>query len=133
MNLNYRFHLFRKRLGLNQIELAQNCGVTQGAISNYEVEGTPIPQYIIIILELKFRLNREWLLTGNGNITISDYVLNDSSSIMADDWVKYETRSLNELISDLENITEAIKNKVEAEKKVEKSATKSRNRKNRKE
>jgi len=67
MDLDNRLRIFRKELNLSQQEMADNIGVDRSAISNYE-RGATIPEPIIIILELKYNLNKEWLKEGIGEI-----------------------------------------------------------------
>ena len=85
MSVNSRFRQFRTSLGINQVELADNIGVKQAAISNYEKEDTPIPDYILIILKLKYNLNESWLRNNEGEMFSSkDYKVIDQDQIMSE-------------------------------------------------
>lgn len=100
MNLDNRLLIFRKSLKLKQQELATSIGVDRTALSKYENYGS-IPDTIIIILELKYGLNREWLLEGKGEmITPKEYVQYDEQVVM-------EGKEIYSPMQD--NVTELIK------------------------
>ena len=72
MSINRRFKEFRNKVGINQMILAENLGVTQSAISNYEKEGVPIPDYILIILKSKYNISEDWMQNGNGEMLLNN-------------------------------------------------------------
>ena len=57
----------RKQLKLNQTELGEIIGVAQTTIATYET-GREIPENIILLLESKLYINREFLLKGSGEM-----------------------------------------------------------------
>ena len=68
-----RFKAVRKELGLTQIEVAAAMGYSSnGAIKNIE-QGvvTPKPEFINAFCE-KYGINKEWLLTGEGDMFTHD-------------------------------------------------------------
>lgn len=69
MDLNNRFLIFRKHLKLNQAQIAESLGVGQTSISKYE-KGDSVPEQTLIILELKYNLNKEWFRTGKGTMLL---------------------------------------------------------------
>ena len=65
--MNERFKRFRKEiLKKSQVEIAEELGVTQPAIGSWERGEREIPIYIINLLELKYGMSKEWLITGAG-------------------------------------------------------------------
>ncbi|MFZ4545864.1 MAG: hypothetical protein ACOYN4_00435 [Bacteroidales bacterium] len=72
MCINNRFRIFRKKYDINQAQLADWLGIGRSTVTGYEKEGTKIPEYVKIILGYKYRLNIDWLETGNGEMLISD-------------------------------------------------------------
>jgi len=61
-----RLRSVRAELGLNQTEMARAVGVTQSSIAAYEGDRRRPPLPVALALELKFRINHEWLLDGTG-------------------------------------------------------------------
>ena len=65
--MNERFKKFRKEiLKKSQVEIAEELGVTQPAIGSWERGEREIPIYIINLLEAKYGMSKEWLITGAG-------------------------------------------------------------------
>ena len=65
--MNERFKKFRKEiLKKTQVEFAKELGVAQGSITNWERGDNVIPEYIINLLESKYGMSKEWLITGTG-------------------------------------------------------------------
>ena len=65
--MNERFKRFRKEiLKKSQVEIAEELGVTQPAIGSWERGEREIPIYIINLLEAKYGMSKEWLITGAG-------------------------------------------------------------------
>lgn len=60
------FKEIRHALNMTQTELATELGITQQAIARYEQENYEIPESIILLLESKLHVNREFLETGDG-------------------------------------------------------------------
>lgn len=60
----------RLKRGISQSELARSCGLSQGAISNYEASSRKSPKNIFS-LAAALRVNPEWLGTGQGPMELS--------------------------------------------------------------
>ena len=66
-NMNERFKEFRKEvLKKTQVELAEELGIARASITNWERGDNVIPEYIINLLESKYGMSKEWLITGAG-------------------------------------------------------------------
>lgn len=65
--MNERFKEFRKEvLKKTQVELAEELGIARASITNWERGDNVIPDYIINLLEAKYGMSKEWLITGTG-------------------------------------------------------------------
>lgn len=65
--MNKRFKEFRKEvLKKTQVELAEELGIARASITNWEQGENVIPEYIINLLESKYGMSKEWLITGTG-------------------------------------------------------------------
>lgn len=67
--MNNRFEEFYKKLGLNQTQMADAMGIDQSSFSRQVkkfAKTGELLEYAIIIMELKFNLNRTWLISGKG-------------------------------------------------------------------
>lgn len=85
-NLADRIRAVRKKLGINQVELGDILGCTEGKIKGWEQGKTlTIKPKDTVLLESKYGFNREWLENGEGDMMINqgDLVLNDISTISA--------------------------------------------------
>ena len=97
MDTYNRLVLFYKKNGLTMTQLADILGIDQTTISKYK-NSDKIPEYAIIIMEMKLGLNREWLLTGKGEMVIN------SKGLVSEEGIPYEvTRVLSnqEIMSEL--------------------------------
>ena len=68
--INTRIEALRKKLRLNQAAFGERIGLGGGAIGKMERGGTVTDQNIKLICE-KFRVRREWLVDGEGEMFIS--------------------------------------------------------------
>lgn len=68
--INTRIEFLRKELRLNQAAFGERIGLGGGAIGKMERGGTVTDQNIKLICE-KFRIRREWLVDGEGEMFIS--------------------------------------------------------------
>lgn len=101
MCINNRFRVFRKKYDINQAQLADWLGVGRSTVTGYEKEGTKIPEYVKIILEYKYRLNIDWLETGNGEMLISDtkdYVNDEILNLIEDNPILKPNTTIEHLI-----------------------------------
>ncbi|MDR1215192.1 MAG: helix-turn-helix domain-containing protein [Treponema sp.] len=58
----------RAEIGLKQGEFAERIGISQGMLSDIEHENKPLTERNIKLIHLTFGVNREWLLTGQGEM-----------------------------------------------------------------
>jgi transcriptional regulator with XRE-family HTH domain len=58
----------RAEIGLKQGEFADRIGISQGMLSDIEHENKPLTERNIKLIHLTFGVNREWLLTGQGEM-----------------------------------------------------------------
>ena len=68
--INARIGSLRKELRLNQASFGERIGLGGGAIGKMERGGTVTDQNIKLICE-KFRVRREWLVDGEGEMFVS--------------------------------------------------------------
>ena len=68
--INARIESLRKELRLNQASFGERIGLGGGAIGKMERGGTVTDQNIKLICE-KFRVRREWLVDGEGEMFLS--------------------------------------------------------------
>ena len=67
-SVNSRIKAVRKNKGLKQAEFGKLIGLPQGGVSYIEQEGNTITEQNITIICQKFRVRREWLETGEGEM-----------------------------------------------------------------
>ena len=69
MSIGERLKKVRKKNGISQDELARSIGVSRGVITNIEYNKIEEPQTIIVdALSKALNVNRQWLLTGKGEM-----------------------------------------------------------------
>lgn len=74
--MNKRIKELRLKLGLSQEDFGRRLGVGRGAITNIELNKVePKPLFVDLICE-QFRVNKEWLETGDGPM-LSDSLSED--------------------------------------------------------
>lgn len=66
--INSRVKAIRKAKRMSQAEFGEGIGLKQGAISRIEQDGVPITEQNIAMICQKFRVRREWLETGEGEM-----------------------------------------------------------------
>jgi len=59
---------FRKRFNLTQVEYANKLGITNGYVSDLEKNKAVPSESLIRNIETIFQINRNWLLTGEGEM-----------------------------------------------------------------
>lgn len=68
--MNERIRTFRKALKLSQTEFGKVLDVSFSAVRKWESgENTP-SDAVVSLMEIRFNLNKHWLLTGEGEMTI---------------------------------------------------------------
>ncbi|MBQ9875163.1 MAG: helix-turn-helix transcriptional regulator [Thermoguttaceae bacterium] len=63
-----RLKQFRKALGLKQREIAERLGVRVGNVGDWEAGSKPMPKTRVYQLCKEFRVRREWLESGEGEM-----------------------------------------------------------------
>lgn len=67
--MNERIKIFRTSLGLSQTNFGKALNVSLSAVQKWESgENTP-SDAIVSLMEIRFDLNKQWLLTGEGDMT----------------------------------------------------------------
>lgn len=68
--MNERIKIFRTSLKLSQPEFGKALNVSVSAVKKWESgENTP-SDAVVSLMEIRFNLNKQWLLTGEGDMTI---------------------------------------------------------------
>ncbi|MEN3130810.1 helix-turn-helix domain-containing protein [Bacillus albus] len=67
MSLGRRIKEIRKDTGLNQTNFAESLKSTLGAFAKYEIDKVIPNDVFINLLCTKYKVNEEWLLTGEGS------------------------------------------------------------------
>ena len=68
MNSGERLKILRKTFGLNQSDFGEKIGLKQAAIGLLENSDRKITERTLMLLEEKYNVNRDWLLTGEGEM-----------------------------------------------------------------
>ena len=85
--MNERIKELRLKLGLSQEDFGRRLGVGRGAITNIELNKVePKPLFVDLICE-QFRVNKEWLETGDGPM-LADMLPEDE---LATIWAQIKT------------------------------------------
>jgi transcriptional regulator with XRE-family HTH domain len=71
LSINARIKALRKAQRLSQAEFGENIGLKQVAVSNLEKEGNTVTEQNISLICQKFRVRREWLVDGEGEMFLS--------------------------------------------------------------
>jgi len=97
LTLGERLKTARKAKGLTQDKLAEKIGTSRGVITNLEHNKIETPQPLIInaLCEV-LEINREWLLTGTGEMLSSDAI--KSTNVLS------EIYSISKDLSEIEQL-----------------------------
>ena len=71
LSINARIKALRKEQRLSQAEFGENIGLKQVAVSNLEKEGNTVTEQNVSLICQKFRVRREWLVDGKGEMFVS--------------------------------------------------------------
>ncbi len=71
ISINARVKAIRKAKGLNQAEFGKAISLKQGGVSYIEQEGNTVTEQNISLICQKFRVRREWLVDGEGEMFLS--------------------------------------------------------------
>ncbi len=66
--MNERIKDIRKKEGLSQQKFADKLGIARGNIAAYEVGKNAPSDAVISLICSKFNVNKDWLLTGKGDM-----------------------------------------------------------------
>lgn len=70
-SINARVKAVRKAQHMNQSEFAAAIGLKQGGVSAMEQEGRTVTEQNIFVICQRFRVNRKWLETGEGEMFLT--------------------------------------------------------------
>lgn len=71
ISINARVKAIRKAKGLNQADFGKAISLKQGGVSYIEQEGNTVTEQNISLICQKFRVRREWLVDGDGEMFLS--------------------------------------------------------------
>lgn len=71
ISINARVKAIRKAKGLSQAEFGKAISLKQGGVSYIEQEGNTVTEQNIALICQKFRVRREWLVNGEGEMFLS--------------------------------------------------------------
>ena len=66
MSIGGRIFEIRKALGLNQVDVATELGISHGALVNYEKGLREPPASVILRFADRYKVSAAWVLTGEG-------------------------------------------------------------------
>lgn len=70
-DVGQRLRAARKALGISQAEVAQQLGLPQSTVSDYELDKSPVQHDMCLAMEYKFGINHSWVLTGQGEMFLT--------------------------------------------------------------
>lgn len=70
MTIGERIKKIRKELDLTQAEFAESIGSVQNSVTGYETGRRNPSQPVIALICNKFNVNKQWLLTGEGEMFV---------------------------------------------------------------
>lgn len=93
--MRYRLKFIRNKLKLTQTEFGERLGVSRNVINNLESGRVEMKELFINHLCSVFKINKEWLLTGSGDMfliidndseleSIMQKILNENDEFMKD-------------------------------------------------
>lgn len=68
----------RSVLGLTQQELGKMLGKSRSQIFKYETGKTPVSQRVALKMQQELRVNKEWLMTGKGEMFLGEELQGDA-------------------------------------------------------
>ncbi len=71
VSINARIKELRATLRYKQAEFGEQIGVKDGAVWRMEQEGSNVTEQSIMLICQKFRVRREWLVDGEGEMFVS--------------------------------------------------------------
>lgn len=91
LEINKRFIVLRKELGLSQRKIGESIGLSNSGISNIENGIRSVTEQHIKLLCAEFDVNEEWLRTGEGEMFVA------KTSFSLDDYAKQNKLSSLEI------------------------------------
>lgn len=118
-NIGSRIKAARKALGLTQADFGNKLGLKPNTITSYETGNRTPADAIIISICKEYKVSREWLKTGNGEMfvpaTSREEIANFASQIINDENAKFKRRlvlALSQLSDDQWDAIEAVVDKI---------------------
>ena len=87
--MGVRFSRFRKQINKTQQQLADELGIYQSTITNFEKGKTfPNLKYLFHVHE-KYGLDITWLITGKGEMIVYDYRISGNAGEISEGHLRY--------------------------------------------
>ena len=124
--MNERIKELRKALGLTQAEFAERIGLKRNTVTTYEMgRNEPISSVISLICR-EFKVNEEWLRTGEGEMFSSEpenaldllaakYDLSDADVILVERFLKLNKFQRDAVTDYVRQVAQAFSEKEEEE------------------
>ncbi|HAT4161015.1 MAG: helix-turn-helix transcriptional regulator [Clostridium perfringens] len=100
--MNERFKLIRKKEKLTQTSFGEKLGVSRDVIGNIEYGRVEPKPLLINHLCDVFNINKEWLLTGNGEMYIIPEKENEIADLLIN--ISSDDSKLYEIVSNLSKL-----------------------------
>jgi SOS-response transcriptional repressor LexA len=120
MGISNRLKQAREALGLKQTEIAKNLGVQSNFLSNIERGEKKPTKELIELFSSHYKINANWILTGEGDMTIGNDV-NEVSPLIKEMKILINGVT-SEKFSEIESRLSAIETIIGTEKPVPKAA-----------
>lgn len=109
MEMSKRLLLARKKLGENQANFAKGLGMKQGSYSDFERgRRDTFSESTLMLLEINFGINREWLLNGVGEMFLTTANKNEETEteklLKTIEDQKKEIERLSDIIDKIKNL-----------------------------
>lgn len=99
--MNNRIKLIRKEAGLTQADFGLRIGLKQNSVAQMESAGRTPSNAVILSICKEFRINEEWLRTGEGEmhaaVSKKEQLALFFGEVMADDDESFRVRFFNAL------------------------------------
>lgn len=81
-SINQRIKVLRNKIGLNQIDFSKQLSLSNGYFAGIEINKRKVNDRIIKLIVSEFKVNEEWLRTGNGEM-FSEDANNEKAALMS--------------------------------------------------
>lgn len=105
MSIAKRVAMIRKSNNLTQKEFGEKLGVSRDVIFNIESERVKAKNLFLTHLSEVFNVNKEWILTGEGEM----FIVPDNDALLGQAFaniVKSENATLNDIVAKLSTLDE---------------------------